>query len=139
MKKLAAIAVLALFFGFLALSYAGEPREFISDQMPEEVQKLIDSTELVKIGQKGISTAGNDVLDYGIVYLAIPENYIAAVTEEKEPTPDVTVLWRLTPVKDENGNIVDYSGEFVSVIFRIENLRWFKNAEVKAVFEKATK
>ena len=139
MKKVMAVMALALFFCAGTASYAAEPREFISEKVPDEVQKLIDNFQVVRLGQKGVSASETDVLDYGLVFFSIYENYIAAMLEGREPSVDVTVFWALTSVKDEKGEIVDYNGELVGAVFNAENLRWFKNAKVKEVFEKAIK
>ena len=144
MKKLFGLAVLALFIGWAGSAIAADaestPKEFISETMPEEVAKMVDNAEVYVLYRQGISTAGNDVFDYGFVYFVTPEDYIRSMFEENYRPPIYAIsIFALTPEKDPEGKVVDYDYEFVGVVFNVEKVRWFKSQQVKEIFEKATK
>jgi len=143
MKKLFGLAVLALFIGWAGSAIAADaestPKEFISETMPEEVAKMVDNAEVYVLYRQSISTAGNNVFDYGIVYFVTPEDYIKLMIEGSEPPIYAMSIFALTPVRDEKKTIVDYQSEFVGVVFNVEKVRWFKSQQVKEIFEKATK
>ena len=137
MKKIAILATIFAVFMIYNVSCAA-PREFISEKSPEEVMKLIEGTPVVGLDRKIFSSKGDGVIDYGILYFTTEEHYLESVLNGTDPPIDAIAIYALTPIKDEDGND-SYSGEFVGVIFKTENVQWFKNQKVKGVYEKATR
>lgn len=151
MKKLAILAVLAMVFAVLTVgsAYSAEVqqppaveqpmKEWISDEMPAELTKILEITPVGEVGRMTFSSKGTNEIDYGVIsFITNPEHYLAALFEGKV---DLSILLALTPSKDEKGNIIpdSYDSKVVAVVFYEKKMAWYQSAEVKKVFEAATR
>ncbi len=147
MKKMALLAViLALFAGF-NLVYAAEEQvqppaqmqEFISQQMPDVMLKALDALLVAEVDRNFFSTEGNDVIDFVVLSFAAEERMADVLFLGAKP--DFRVGLRLTPAKNEKGELIPdkYSTELMAVVLYYQNMAWYKSADAKAIFEKATR
>jgi len=136
MRKIAFLAVilsvLALSF-FSSYSYGAEvvqPKEFISQEVPKEVQDLLDTLGFAFQGDVKMYYSGRvpGVNDY--VLASFETGHGAAQT-----------LVKLALKKDEKGNINpgEVVAENVAYVFVDKKVSWYQSADAKAIFEKATK
>lgn len=146
MKK---VAVMAVFFGVLifagVIAYGAEaqpppadkpkeevivPKEFISKNVPKEVQDLLDTLVFAFPGETKMYYSGRvpGVNDYGLRAFDTGHGV-------------VQVLFSLALEKDEKGNINPGGAvaEVVAYVFVDKKVSWYQSADAKAIFEKATK
>lgn len=138
MKKIAIVAVLALLVGFGA-AYGAEteqpkqeitPKEFISKDVPKEIQDLLATLGFAFQGETNMYYSGKvpGVNDYALASFDTGHGVVRA-------------LFSLALEKDQKGNINPGGvvSEPVAYVFVDKKVSWYQSEDVKAVFEKATK
>ena len=133
MKKIALFAALVLFLAlsFCASAYADDVltgvRVTVSEQIPEEFSKVLNSTSVWELERQVIDSKGSGQLDYGIIYFTTDPSVLKPIIRL-----DAYGLYTLTP----SGG--DYKAEFIGEVFLKEKVAWFKSEEAKKVFLEAT-
>jgi|SRR3989338_8765365 len=133
MKKIAFLAVILSILAFPLYSYGAEivqPKEFISQEVPKEVQELLDTL--------GFAFQGDAKMYYSGRVPGV-NDYVLASFETGHGAAQVLV--KLALKKDEKGNINpgEVVAENVAYVFVDKKVSWYQSADAKAIFEKATK
>ena len=107
-----------------------EPKEFISQEVPKEVQGLLETLEFAFQVEVKMYYSGKvpGVNDYALIYADTGHGA-------------VQVLFKLALKKDEKGNIIpgEVVSEVMAYVFVDKKVSWYQSADAKAIFEKATK
>ncbi len=127
MKKIL-FAILFLQLSVFALIAPGlradEKREFISQTMHSDVQKLLKNSGREVIGVEPFSSKNNNDMDYMIGFYNT--DYGLLVTLQ-------TLKQRL----DEHGHAIPdiYNSEFVAIVFVDKSLSWYKSETAKSTLK----
>ena len=103
---------------------ADERREFISQTINPEVQKLLENCGREIIGEEPFSSKNNNIMDYMIGFY--DTDYGLLVT-----------LQALKQRLDEHGRAIPdvYSSELVAIVFVDQSLLWYKSETAKSALK----
>ena len=123
MKKLlfAALFLPAFVFALMALGpRADQRREFISQTMNSDVQRLLENGEREMIAQEPFSSKNNNIPDHMIGFYNTDHGLLVTLQALKQ---------RL----DEYGRSIPdvYSSELVAIVFVDKSLLWFESEAAK--------
>ena len=138
MKKIAAIVAMVFLLG-LGAAWGAEieqpkqeatPKEFVSKDVPKEVQDLLETLGFAFRGETKMYHSGKvpGVNDYALVSFDTGYGVVRA-------------LYSLALERDESGNINPGGvvSELVAYVFVDKKVSWYQSEDVKAIFERATK
>ena|SRR3989344_5743608 len=107
-----------------------QPKEFISKDVPKEVQDLLETLGFAFQGEAKMYYSGKvpGVNDYVLVSFETGHGVVQA-------------LFKLSLKKDEKGNINpgEAVSEAVAYAFVDKKVSWYQSTDAKAIFEKAAK
>jgi len=145
MKKIAFLAVILSVLAVLVLPFYSygtvatadkpkeevvQPKEFISKDVPKEVQDLLETLGFAFQGEAKMYYSGKvpGVNDYVLVSFETGHGVVQA-------------LFKLSLKKDEKGNINpgEAVSEAVAYAFVDKKVSWYQSTDAKAIFEKAAK
>lgn len=145
MKKIAFLAVILSVLAVLVLPFYSygtvatadkpkeevvQPKEFISKDVPKEVQDLLETLGFAFQGEAKMYYSGKvpGVNDYVLVSFETGHGV-------------VQTLFKLSLKKDEKGNINpgEAVSEAVAYAFVDKKVSWYQSTDAKAIFEKAAK
>ncbi|HYY72021.1 MAG TPA: hypothetical protein VE778_00365 [Candidatus Bathyarchaeia archaeon] len=123
MKKLlfAALFLPAFVFALMALGpRADQRREFISQTMNSDVQRLLDNGEREMIAQEPFSSKNNNIPDHMIGFYNTDHGLLVTLQALKQHL-------------DEYGRSIPdvYSSELVAIVFVDKSLLWFESEAAK--------
>lgn len=103
---------------------ADERREFISQTINPEVQKLLENCGREIIGEEPFSSKNNNIMDYMVGFY--DTDYGLLVT-----------LQALRQRLDEHGRAIPdvYSSELVAIVFVDQSLLWYKSETAKSALK----
>jgi hypothetical protein len=127
MKKIfsAALFLPVFVFALMALApRADQRREFISQTMNSDVQRLLENCDREMIGQEPFSSKNNDIMDHMIGFYDTDHGLLVTLQALKQ---------RL----DEYGHAIPdvYSSELVAIVFVDKLLLWYKSETAKSTLK----
>jgi hypothetical protein len=127
MKKIlfAALFLQLLVFALVAPGLlADERREFISQTMNSDVQKLLENCGREIIGVEPFSSKNNNIMDYMIGFYDTDHGLLVTLQALKQRS-------------DEYGRAIPdvYNSEFVAIVFVDKSLLWYKSETAKSTLK----
>jgi hypothetical protein len=127
MKKILSVLLLLQLLVFASLApnlSADERREFISQTINPEVQKLLKNCGKEIIGEEPFSSKNNNIMDYMIGFYDTDQGLLVTLQAMEQ---------RL----DEYGRAIPdvYSSELVAVVFVDQSLLWYKSETAKSALK----
>ena len=127
MKKILSVLLFLQLLVFASMApdlSADERREFISQTINPEVQKLLENCGREIIGEEPFSSKNNNIMDYMIGFY--DTDYGLLVT-----------LQALKQRLDEHGRAIPdvYSSELVAIVFVDQSLLWYKSETAKSALK----
>jgi hypothetical protein len=127
MKKILSVLLFLQLLVFASLApnlSADERREFISQTINPEVQKLLENCGREIIGEEPFSSKNNNIMDYMIGFYDTDQGLLVTLQAMEQ---------RL----DEYGRAIPdvYSSELVAVVFVDQSLLWYKSETAKSALK----
>ena len=127
MKKILSVLLFLQLLVFASMApnlSADERREFISQTINPEVQKLLENCGREIIGEEPFSSKNNNIMDYMVGFY--DTDYGLLVT-----------LQALKQRLDEHGRAIPdvYSSEPVAIVFVDQSLLWYKSETAKSALK----
>jgi len=127
MKKsfFAALVLQLLIFALMAPGLrADKRREFISETMNSDVQKLLKSSGRELTGEEPFSSKNNNIMDYMIGFYKTDHGLLVTLQALKQRF-------------DEYGHAIPdvYSSEFVAIVFVDKSLLWYASETEKRILK----
>ena len=127
MKKAirAAIFLSVSVFALMAFGLrADQRREFISETMNYDIQKLLENCDRNMIGQEPFSSKNNNIIDHMISFYNTDHG-------------ELVTLQALNQRLDEYGHAIPdiYSSELVAIVFVDKSLLWYRSETAKSTLK----